>query len=97
MSTPLVTAGPAPFSVKALASLGLSLIAVASGLTSLALDWPYFIVVTLASLVLALLFGTLAWRQIKRSGGILRGSGEASWGIGLSLAGFLLVFLLPFT
>jgi hypothetical protein len=94
MSSPS-TSGSATFSVKAITSFLLGGLAVGAGLVAVALDLPTLMVVMLASIVLSVLLGALARRQVRQSEGRLRGAGLARWGIGLGVVGIGFALLLP--
>jgi hypothetical protein len=94
MSTPVTVDSPA-YSLKAVASFLLGGLAIGAGLVAVALDYPALMVVMLASILLSVLLGILARRQVRRSEGRVLGSGLAGWGIGLGGVGILFVLLQP--
>ena len=82
---------------KAIASLVLGGVAVASGISAVAYDLPSLMAVMLASTALTIILGALARREVHRGKGELRGSGLAGLAVGLGLMGAIFAVMLPFT
>jgi heme A synthase len=83
------------FSRKSVASFLLGGLAAGTGVVAVALDYPILMAVILASSVLSIVLGVLAWKQVRRSPGRVRASPPVDWGIALSIIGVLFVLLLP--
>jgi hypothetical protein len=78
---------------KATASLILGFLSFGSGVLAVVLDFYPLVLGVVVFFLLAVVFGLLGWRDIKRSGGQLGVPSWAGWGIGTSVAGILLGFL----
>jgi hypothetical protein len=82
---------------KAIVSLVLGGVAVASGISAVAFDLPSLMAVMLASTLLAIILGAMARREVHRGKGEVRGSGLAGVAVGLGLMGAIFAVMLPFT
>jgi hypothetical protein len=79
------------------ASLFLGLASTMLGIYAVASRFYPILVLLALTAAGAIVLGFLSKRAVRRSGGLLVGSGRATGGICLSLAGILLGFFLPFT
>jgi hypothetical protein len=94
MSSPSILGSPT-YSLNAIASALLGGLAVSASLVAVARDYPALLVVIVPSILLSVVLGFVARRQVRRSEGRVQGAGLARWGIRLGLIGTGFVLLLP--
>ncbi len=85
---------PVQTSHKAIAAFTLGLLALGSGFLALVSSSDFFLLGVPVFAVLAIVFGIMGRREVKRAPGRLQGKALAGWGMGIPVGGCCLGFLL---